>query len=303
MAVYQSPRADSVLSNNRMNCVVINQKQIDYTRVAQAIAYIKENFKDQPSLGDVATAVNLSPFHFQRLFSGWAGVSPKKFMQYTSIEYAKSLLKDEQSTLLDTAYETGLSGTSRLHDLFVNIEGMTPGEFKNGGVNLEINYCFAETPFGKLIVASTDKGICYIAFEEDEAQALMTLKHRFPNAVYHQKLDKFQQNALRIFQKDWSRLDKIRLHLNGTPFQLKVWESLLKIPSGRLTTYGGIAKNIGEPKASRAVGTAIGNNPVAFLIPCHRVIQASGNIGGYKWGTTRKSAIIGWEAAQAEAQV
>lgn len=281
---------------------MIDQKQIDYTRVAQAIAYIKENFKDQPSLDDIAAAINLSPFHFQRIFSDWAGVSPKKFMQYISIEYAKGLLKDKQSTLLDTAYETGLSSASRLHDLFVNIEGMTPGEFKNGGENLEINYCFAESPFGKLIVASTAKGVCHIAFEEDEAGAILTLKHRFPNAMYHQMVDKFQQDALFIFQKDWSQLDKIKLHLSGTPFQLKVWESLLKIPMGALTTYGDIAKKIGKPKASRAVGTAIGKNPIAFLIPCHRVIQGSGNIGGYMWGPTRKSAIIGWEAAHKDAR-
>lgn len=281
---------------------MIDQKQIDYTRVAQAIAYIKENFKDQPSLDDIAAAINLSPFHFQRIFSDWAGVSPKKFMQYISIEYAKGLLKDKQSTLLDTAYETGLSSASRLHDLFVNIEGMTPGEFKNGGENLEINYCFAESLFGKLIVASTAKGVCHIAFEEDEAGAVLTLKHRFPNAVYHQMVDKFQQDALFIFQKDWGQLDKIKLHLSGTPFQLKVWESLLKIPMGALTTYGDIAKKIGKPKASRAVGTAIGKNPIAFLIPCHRVIQGSGDIGGYMWGPTRKSAIIGWEAAHKDAR-
>ena len=281
---------------------MIDQKQIDYTRVAQAIAYIKENFKDQPSLDDIAAAINLSPFHFQRIFSDWAGVSPKKFMQYISIEYAKGLLKDKQSTLLDTAYETGLSSASRLHYLFVNIEGMTPGEFKNGGENLEINYCFAESPFGKLIVASTAKGVCHIAFEEDEAGAILTLKHRFPNAMYHQMVDKFQQDALFIFQKDWSQLDKIKLHLSGTPFQLKVWESLLKIPMGALTTYGDIAKKIGKPKASRAVGTAIGKNPIAFLIPCHRVIQGSGDIGGYMWGPTRKSAIIGWEAAHKDAR-
>jgi len=279
----------------------MDQKRIDYERIEKAIHYIRENFKEQPSLDEVAAAVNLSPFHFQRLFSDWAGVSPKKFMQYLSVEYAKGLLKCRKHTLLDTAYETGLSGTSRLHDLFVNIEGMTPGEFKNGGENLEINYCFAESPFGNLIVASTTKGVCHIAFEEDKTQALATLMRRFPSAVYHPMIDKFQQDALSIFQKDWSQLDRIKLHLNGTAFQLKVWESLLKIPLGRLTTYGDIAMEIDKPKASRAVGTAIGMNPVAFLIPCHRVIQGNGNISGYMWGTDRKSAIIGWEAAQNEA--
>ncbi|MGR6873988.1 methylated-DNA--[protein]-cysteine S-methyltransferase [Pseudomonas sp. HK3] len=242
-------------------------QHINYERIAAAIDYIKLHFKDQPSLNEIAGVVGLSAFHFQRLFSQWAGVSPQKFIHYLSIEYAKQLLKDNQSTLLDTAYEAGLSGTSRLHDLFVNIEGMTPGEFKNGGENLVINYCFADSPFGKLIVASTAKGICQMCFEEDEAQALSNLKAHFPNAKYHQVVDAFQQSALLIFQKDWQQLDQIKLHLKGTDFQLKVWESLLKIPLGTVSTYGAMAESIDRPKASRAVGTAIGRNPVAFLIP------------------------------------
>lgn len=274
------------------------QKSINYNRIAQAIDYIRENFQDQPSLDQIAETVNLSPYHFQRLFSDWAGVSPKKFMQYISIEYAKELLKKEQTSLLDTAYETGLSGPSRLHDLFITIEGMTPGEYKNGGENLVLNYCFAESPFGNLLVASTAKGICHMSFEQDEAQALNHLKARFPKAQYHQMVDKIQQDALFIFQNDWHRLDQVKLHLKGTAFQLKVWQSLLKIPMGHLQTYGRLAKDIKQPTAARAVGTAIGQNPVAYLIPCHRVIQSSGNIGGYMWGNTRKSAIIGWEAAK-----
>ncbi len=277
---------------------MVDQEHKNYNRIAVAIDYIKLNFKDQPSLGEIARVVGLSPFHFQRLFTQWAGVSPKKFTQYLGIEYAKNLLKEEQSTLLDTAYEMGLSGTSRLHDLFINIEGMTPGEFKNGGENLVINYCFEESPFGKMIVASTAKGICHMFFQEDEAQALSDLKSRFPNAEYHQAVDALQQNALFIFQKDWKQLDQIKLHLNGTDFQLKVWETLLKIPLGTVSTYGAMAENIDRPKAARAVGTAIGSNPVAFLIPCHRVIKASGDTSGYMWGDTRKSAIIGWEAAR-----
>lgn len=204
----------------------------------------------------------------------------------------------QQATLADTAFETGLSGTSRLHDLFINIEGMTPAEYKNGGKNLQINYSYAESPFGNLIVASTSKGICYMAFEDDETKALNALKQHFSNAKFQQKLDLIQQHALFIFQNDWSKLGDIKLHLKGTDFQLKVWESLLKIPMGQLSTYGHIASKIGHAKASRAVGTAIGNNPVAYLIPCHRVIQSSGNIGGYMWGSTRKTAIIGWEAAK-----
>ncbi len=275
-----------------------DQKNTNYHRIAKAIDFIQGNFKDQPSLNDIATEIGISSFHFQRLFTDWAGVSPKKFMQYLSIDYAKGLLKNEQATLLDTAYKTGLSGTSRLHDLFVSIEGMTPGEFKRGGENLTINYCFAESPFGNMIVASTEKGVCHMFFEEDESRALSDLMQRFPNAQYNQVVDKFQQDALFVFQHDWKQLDQIKLHLKATEFQLKVWEALLTVPEGRLTTYSNVAEQIGHSKASRAVGTAIGSNPVAFLIPCHRVIQTSGNLGGYMWGNTRKSAIIAWEAAK-----
>jgi len=281
---------------------VAGQEHANYHRIAQAIDYIQENFKEQPSLDDIATAIGISPFHFQRLFTEWAGISPKKFMQYLSVEYAKQLLKKEQLTLLDTAHQIGLSGTSRLHDLFVNIEGMTPGEFKNGGEKLSINYCFAESPFGKVIIASTIKGVCHMFFEEDEKQALFDLKQRFPSAQYQQVIDKYQQDALFVFQNDWKQLDQIKLHLKGTDFQLNVWRALLTIPMGQLTTYGHMAKQVGNPAASRAVGTAIGSNPVAFLIPCHRVIQASGKIGGYMWGNTRKSAMIGWEASKVSSE-
>lgn len=274
------------------------QKQINYQRIAEAIDYIKTNFKTQPSLDEVAEQVHLSPYHFQRLFSDWAGTTPKKFLQYISIEHAKRLLTDQQATLFDAAFETGLSGTGRLHDLFINIEGMTPAEYRNGGKSLSINYSFAESPFGNLLVASTKKGICYMAFDDGEANTLHNLKQKFPNATLHQKLDLIQQNALFVFQNDWSKLPEIKLHLKGTDFQLKVWETLLKIPMGRLSSYHNIAEQIGSPKASRAVGTAIGSNPVAFLIPCHRVIQSSGKIGGYMWGNTRKTAIIGWEGAK-----
>lgn len=277
------------------------QENINYNRIAEAIDYIKANFREQPNLDAVAEQVHLSPFHFQRLFTEWAGTSPKKFLQYISVEHAKKILKENsQVTLSDTAYETGLSGTSRLHDLFVNIEGMTPAEYKNGGKNLFINYSFAESPFGNIIVASTEKGVCFMAFAESEAIGFEDLKHKFPNATFSRKLDLAQQNALFIFQNDWSKLSEIKLHLKGTDFQLKVWETLLKIPMGQLSTYGSIAQQIEKPNASRAVGTAIGSNPVAFLIPCHRVIQSSGTFGGYMWGNTRKTAIIGWEGAQSD---
>lgn len=274
------------------------QNQINYNRIAEAIGFIRDNFKSQPNLDKIADKVHISPAHFQRLFTEWVGTSPKKFLQFISVEHAKKMLKEQQATLFDTAFETGLSSTSRLHDLFVNIEGMTPAEYKNGGENLNINYSFAESPFGNLIVASTPKGVCHMAFEEDEGKAWQNLQRKFPHAAFQKKLDLMQQNALFIFQNDWSKLPEIKLHLKGTDFQLKVWETLLKIPMGKLSTYGTIAAQIGKPNASRAVGAAIGNNPVAYLIPCHRVIQSTGNFGGYMWGNTRKTAIIGWEGAK-----
>lgn len=274
--------------------------QSHYRRVERAITYLNANFQRQPSLEEVAAAVHLSPYHFQRVFTEWAGVSPKKFVQYLSVQYAKSLLQQGPATLLDTAHETGLSGTGRLHDLFVRIEGMTPGEFKRGGEQLSINYSFAETPFGEVMVASTAKGVCHLSFQDTEAQGLSGLQRQFPRAALRQITDRHQQAALFIFQEDWRRLDRVKLHLAGTPFQLKVWESLLRIPAGRLASYAQVARDIGSPGSARAVGSAVGGNPVAVLIPCHRVIQSSGRLGEYRWGGTRKSALIGWEAARVE---
>jgi AraC family transcriptional regulator of adaptative response/methylated-DNA-[protein]-cysteine methyltransferase len=268
----------------------------DYERIKKAIEFIQANFQQQPDLDAVAKEVYLSPFHFQRLFKDWAGVTPKKFLQYISLQHAKKLL--HQHTVSDTAYETGLSGSSRLHDLFISIEGMTPGEYKNGGEELQINYSFAETPFGNIIVASTTKGICHLAFADNENEALQQLQLQFPNAKFRQVVDTIQQNALFVFTQDWKDLSKIKLHLKGTPFQIKVWEALLKIPMGDVSTYSGVANTINNPNASRAVGTAIGDNPVAFLIPCHRVIRSTGDFGQYHWGSIRKTAMIGWEAAK-----
>lgn len=278
------------------------QETINYNRIAAAIEYINANFKSQPNLDEVAKHIHLSLAHFQRLFTEWAGISPKKFLKYISVQHAKKLLKEKQATLFDTTIDTGLSSSSRLHDLFVSIEGMTPNEYKNGGKNLHINYSFAESPFGELIIASTQKGICVMAFEVDKEIGVKNLRTKFPNATFDQKLDSMQQNALFIFQNDWNRLSEIKLHLKGTNFQLKVWESLLKIPMGRLSTYGKLADKIGNPNASRAVGTAIGSNPVAYLIPCHRVIQSTGHFGGYMWGNTRKTAIIGWEGGRSSTE-
>lgn len=270
---------------------------LDYNRIAQAIDYINQNFKQQPNLDEVAAFLHLSPAHFQRAFTQWAGTSPKKFLKYTSIEYAKWLLKEKQASLFDTTFELGLSSTSRLHDLFVSIEGMTPSEYQNEGKGLIISYHFFDTLFGSALIANTKKGICYMAFTEDKQETLLQLKSKFSQAIFNEEVDIQQINALKIFDST-SDLEHIKLHLKGTSFQLKVWNSLLTIPKGNLVSYGNIAQQIDSPKASRAVGTAIGNNPVAFLIPCHRVIQSTGVLGNYMWGSTRKELIIGWEGVQ-----
>lgn len=269
---------------------------IDYERIEKAIVFLKQNFKEQPDLDEVAKQAHLSPFHFQRLFKDWAGVSPKKFLQFLNVEYAKDLLKQNLS-LAHVSYEMGLSSTSRLHDLFIGIEGMTPNEYKNEGEGLNINFSFAETLFGNVIIASTHKGICHLTFIKDEKTGFEHLKQAFSKAILTPQTDLIQDDALRFFKNDWHDLKKVKLHLKATPFQLKVWQSLLQIPFGQVSTYGQIAHNIQNPNASRAVGTAIGSNPVAFLIPCHRVIKSSGIIGEYHWGSHRKTAILGWEAA------
>lgn len=283
--------ADLLLSGNFHQ---MNEQSVNYQRIATAIDYLHRHHKDQPDLEAIAEKVHLSPFHFQRLFTEWAGVSPKKFLQFISLSHAKNLLREPQRTLFDVADETGLSGTGRLHDLFVNIEGMTPGEYKNGGENLEIEYSFSDCPFGRLLIASTQKGICHVAFEEE----ISNLKSQFPKADFKAFQNSLHRQVSTVFDSEFAAAHPINLHLKGTDFQLKVWEALLKIPMGQLKSYGRIAKEIEQPNASRAVGTAIGSNPVAYLIPCHRVIQSSGLIGGYMWGTTRKSAIIGWEASR-----
>ena len=270
---------------------------INFERIKKAIYYIGQQYKRQPSLEEVAGQVGLSPDHFQRIFTEWAGVSPKKFLQYISVGHAKKILKENQATLFDTAFEVGLSGTGRLHDLFVSIEGMTPGEYKNGGGKLSIRYSYTGSPFGELLVASTDKGICYMAFADDREAVSGEMKTLFPNASYSQQTDPVQDKVLAFFRQDWSHPEQIKLHIKGTEFQLKVWEALLKIPKGELTTYGEIASLLKMPKACRAVGSAVGDNPVAFLIPCHRVIRSTGLFGEYHWGSDRKTAMIGWEKA------
>ncbi|PWJ56816.1 AraC family transcriptional regulator of adaptative response/methylated-DNA-[protein]-cysteine methyltransferase [Dyadobacter jejuensis] len=273
------------------------QQNIDYQRIALAIDYIQDHFQRQPSLDEIAAHVHLSPYHFQRLFTEWAGVSPKKFLQYISLSHAKKVLSKGQATLFDAVEASGLSGTGRLHDLFVRIEAMTPGEYKNGGLNLKITYSHVDSPFGQLFVASTEKGICQISFSDSLADGLHKLNHLFPNAQLLTAAPGFHDTVQSFFRLDVQNLPQIKLHLKGTAFQLQVWQALLQIPVGELDTYGGMARQMHKPGASRAVGTAIGSNPIAYLIPCHRVIQATGLVGGYRWGPTRKQAILGWEAA------
>lgn len=271
------------------------EHHIDFDRIAKAIEFMYENYKSQPSLEVIAAHVHLSEYHFQRMFQNWAGISPKKFIQYLSVENAKKLLNLKQLSLFDTAFDTGLSSTGRLHDLFVKIEGMTPGEYKNGGENLIINYTWTEVFYGKVLVASTSKGVCYLAFGKSIETPLQELYELFPNANFTEKTDKIQQSVILFLNEIHSQPNTIKLHVKGTQFQLKVWQALLKIPQGEITTYGNIANKINHPKASRAVGTAVGSNPVSYVIPCHRVIRASGILGEYHWGKERKKAILGIE--------
>ncbi|MFY0686804.1 MAG: methylated-DNA--[protein]-cysteine S-methyltransferase [Cyclobacteriaceae bacterium] len=275
-----------------------SQQELDYDRIEQAIRFINQHGRSQPSLDEIAQHVHLSPFHFQRLFTEWAGVSPKKYLQYITLQHAKLLLKHNTPSIQQTVFETGLSGSGRLHDLFVTIEAMTPATYKQGGMGLHIAYSYFPTQFGQVLVASTDKGICHLMFVEESDNGLDRLMRQFPKASFQQAGNGFHEVAMNFFQEYDDNKLMVKLHLKGTPFQLKIWEALLSIPTGQLTTYKHIAEKIDQPNASRAVGTAIGNNPIAFLIPCHRVIQQSGALGGYMWGPTRKSAMIAWESAK-----
>jgi len=271
----------------------------NYDKIAGAIEFVSRHAQQQPELEAIAAAVHTSPYHFQRLFTAWAGVSPKKFLQFLTVEHAKQLLAEKQLTVFDAAYETGLSGTGRLHDLFVNIEGMTPGEYRNGGEDLIIQYSIQECRFGRYIVASTAKGICNLSFfEGSKAAAIASLQANWPNATIKAATDAHQQKVIDFFDKNMADPSEIRLHLKGTPFQLKVWQALLHIPQGDLSTYGGIAQHLDQPTASRAVGTAIGSNPVGYIIPCHRVIKSIGETGGYRWGSIRKKAMLAWESSK-----
>lgn len=276
-----------------------HQRARDYRRVEAAIRYIGAHAREQPPLHEVAHAVGLSEYHFQRLLRRWAGVSPKRFLQYLTLHHAKAALREGRS-LLAAAYEAGLSGPSRLHDLFVAVEAVTPGEFKDGGSGLEIGYGFRPTPFGTVFLASTPRGICALQFvdrSEDRRAALERLHAAWPDAAIRERRGHAARYAERIFAPARRRSEPLTLLLRGTNFQIKVWEALLRIPAGAVTTYGDVAHVIGQPAAARAVGAAVGRNPIAYVIPCHRVLRSTGAFGGYRWGGERKRAILGWEAA------
>lgn len=275
----------------------------NYARIEEAIRYIEANRKSQPSLEEVASHVCLSPYHFQRMFTAWAGISPKQFLEYINVGYAKWILREERPSLLEATDEVGLSSTSRLYDLFIHIEGMTPGEYQSGGTRLVMHYVFAPSPFGEVIIASTSRGVSYIAFaDEGREDAVQRLRNAFPFASVTEQEDEHNQNAANVFRLNWSDVHEVKLHLKGTRFQIKVWESLVRVPAGHLTTYHRLAESIGNANASRAVGSAVADNPVAVLIPCHRVIRSTGSFGQYHWRPERKAAMIGWEAARFSAQ-
>ena len=271
------------------------QAEADYKRVESAIHYIGKHQTNQPSLEEVARHVHMSPYHFQRLFTSWAGISPKKFLQYLTLRYAKDQLRDDLSPE-EIAYEAGLSGTGRLHDLFINMEGMTPGQYKKSGKGITINYGFHLSPFGKYILATTsEQRICGLEFTEDEKEAVDSLRQHWNESKLEHNPRFTSPLADELFSQGPET--PLKLLVKGTPFQLKVWEALLKIPFGELVSYQSVSRHVQNPQGLQATGAAIGKNPVAFLIPCHRVVRKTGEINGYRWGLDRKSAMIGWEAA------
>jgi AraC family transcriptional regulator of adaptative response/methylated-DNA-[protein]-cysteine methyltransferase len=269
----------------------------DYERIEKVIRYLDSHYLEQPRLELLAEVASLSPFHFHRLFSRWAGVTPKGFLKLLTWKHARALLRESKS-LLDVSLDSGLSGPGRLHDLFITIDGVTPGEFKSLGEGVEIRYAFHPTPFGTCLLGQTKRGICHLSFVDgkERASALEELRSMWPNAALNHDSRLTGKAVSHIFcRSSGGQSAAARAFLVGTPFQLKVWEALLKIPPGRLVSYGDIARCIDAPKASRAVGAAVGNNPVAYLIPCHRVIRETGVIGDYRWGAVRKKAMLAWE--------
>ncbi len=273
---------------------VLNEK--DYQRIEKSLLYLHERLLDQPKLEDLARQARLSPFHFQKIFKRWAGISPKSYLSFLTARRAKTLLSQSRS-VLNAAYDTGLSSPGRLHDLMVKTEALTPGEIKSGGAGVTIEHCFFESPFGLALLGITSRGICHLGFpsREEKEKALERMKQNWPKAKFTESTQKIRKMAKNLFKHN----DKPHtVLLKGSPFQIKVWEALLQIPEGRTWSYGEVANRIGKPKAVRAVGTAVGANHVAYLIPCHRVIRESGALGGYGWGLPKKTAMLTWESCE-----
>jgi AraC family transcriptional regulator of adaptative response/methylated-DNA-[protein]-cysteine methyltransferase len=277
-----------------------SQQADDYKKIEKAIYFIENNFKSQPSLDEIADSIHLSKYHFNRLFKRWAGIGPVQFLQFVTLDHTKKMLAKSKS-LLDTSLESGLSGPSRLHDLFVSFDAMTPGDFKKKGTGLKIDYSFCASPFGECLMAITKRGICHLGFvqKNNRSNALHQLFETWPGAVFSENsksIDYFFNQIFNIENTKESR--PFNLLIKGTNFQINVWKALLKIPSANVVSYQDIAEYIGRPKAFRAVASAIAINPVAYLIPCHRVISKSGKINQYRWGSSRKKVIVGWEASK-----
>jgi AraC family transcriptional regulator of adaptative response/methylated-DNA-[protein]-cysteine methyltransferase len=275
----------------------------DYDLIRRAIAFLSETWTEQPSLDRLAAHLGLSPAHCQKLFKRWCGLSPKEFVQAITVDHARKLLEGSAS-VLDAAYEVGLSGAGRLHDLFVSHEAMTPGDYKRRGEGLEMAYGFHASPFGEALLIATERGLAGLAFvNEDEGQAredaLVDMMRRWPKANFVSAMEKTAPHARQIFTPaQWKKERPVRLVMIGTDFEVQVWEALLKIPMGRAVSYADIARHLGAPSASRAVGSAVGRNPLSFVVPCHRVLRGDGSLGGYHWGLTRKRALIGWETGR-----
>lgn len=276
------------------------ENHINYKRIEQAIKYLEENFQRQPELDEVAEKVHLSPFHFQRMFTEWAGISPKRFLQYLTIDYLKEKLQQTRN-LSEVAELAGLSSQSRVYDLFTTLEAVTPHEYKHHGAGTRIEYGFHNSPFGLCLIGVTDRGICWLSFmasDQDPVSAINEMKAYWHNSVFHEDPVLTRAFVDRIFVEKPEK--KLHLFVKGTNFQVKVWEALLRIPLGNVTTYQDIARSISNPNALQAVGSAVGSNHIAYLIPCHRVIRKDGVLGQYRWSSSRKKSIIGWEMARLE---
>lgn len=284
-----------------MNPSPYSQLAEDYQRIEQAIQYLDDHYQDQPSLEEVAASLGLSEFHFQRLFTRWAGISPKRFLQFVTKEHARDLLHQSEN-LLDTTHRVGLSSLGRLHDLMVSTEAVSPGEYKSRGAGLTIRYGLHPTPFGPCLIGLTERGICHLSFvQESEGDAIDALVADWASAKMVEDQKSTAPWVGPIFDLTQRGDRPLHLFLRGTNFQLKVWEALLKVPAGTVTTYEQIAAQIGKPQALRAVGTAVGHNPIAVLIPCHRVIRKVGEFGNYRYGPARKKALLGWETSRVQA--